>query len=100
DVDERVRATQLRHLLLDQSSAAIVLANAKREVIFANERFIALFGPTPHGEVGSLRSLHVDEQHADMMAPYYELLRKNGRVQFEFPLKDQQGHKRWFSIQG
>lgn len=100
DISDRIRAVQLRHVLLEQSSAAIVMVNPRRDILFANERFIELFGPLSPGAPSSLSALHVDAAHADQIMAQYETLRQGGRCRFEYPLKDKQGQTRWFNIQG
>ena len=100
DISDRIRAVQLRHVLLEQSSAAIVMVNPRRDILFANERFIELFGPLSPGAPSNLSALHVDAAHADQIMAQYETLRQGGRCRFEYPLKDKQGQTRWFNIQG
>lgn len=100
DISDRIRAVQLRHVLLEQSSAAIVMANWRREIIFANERFIEVFGPIAPGAPNSLHNFHVDAAHAERVMAQYQVLRQDGRCRFEYPLKDQHGQTRWFNIQG
>ena len=100
DISARVAEVQLRRALLDQSSAAIAMIDKDRRMIHANVRAQEIFA-RPGVDVGTLdmRSLHLSDERFEAMERHYQCLRSNGKIRFEFPLCDVQGHTRWFDMQ-
>jgi len=101
DVSARVAETQLRRALLDQSAAAIGLVSKERKFVYANARAKALFVLPGQDIVGyDVRSVHLSEDRYVSMEKFNQILRSEGQVRFEFPMRDAQGHARWFDMQG
>ncbi|MCK9508894.1 MAG: diguanylate cyclase [Pigmentiphaga sp.] len=99
DISERVLSNQLRHALLEQSVACIVLVNARREILYANARAVDVFGQGS-GLDTSTAFAHLNQASFDAVTQNYEALRLTGKTQFEYPMKDKTGAVRWFSIHG
>ena len=101
DISARVAETQLRRALLDQSAAAIALVSKERKFVYANARAKALFVLPDQDIVGyDARSVHLSEERYVSMEKFNQILRSEGQVRFEFPMRDAQGHARWFDMQG
>ena len=101
DITARVEQTQLRRALLEQSTAAIMLVDARRRVVFANTRMHEIFAFAGENLAGlDLARLHVSADHYQKLGAYYETLRVQHEVRFEYPLKDASGQVRWFDMQG
>ena len=101
DITQRVAASQLRRVLLDQSSAAIFLASSDRRVVYANARGQQIFGRAGESLQGvELRRGHVSDERFDAFGASYETVRENGSVRLEYPMLDAEGRQRWFDISG
>ena len=99
DISARVAQTQLHQALIDQSRAAILLVDQQRNILYANARLLEIFAQP--GEDITLRpmsSLHVDQTTFEGMQASYETLRQQGKVRFEYPMRDIQGQVRWFDM--
>lgn len=99
DISERVLANQLRHALLEQSVASIMVVNAERKILYANARAREVFGQNK-GPEPSTAFVHLNQDSFEGINQHYALLRQNGKTQFEYPMRDKTGATRWFSIHG
>ena len=101
DISQRVQQSHLRRALLDQSAAAIFLVSPERIVRHANARATEMFAPEGKSlKLMSFSQLHVDPASFDRFGLYYDMLRRQGQVRLEHPLRDAAGHTRWFDIHG
>ena len=100
DISERVAAAQLRHALLERSTAAIVVTTPQRIILQANHRAQEIFAPPATSLVGQhARILHLDEAYACAIEAHYQQLRDEGQTRLEYPLVDATGAMRWFDMQ-
>ncbi len=81
DISERVAAAQLRHALLERSTAAIVVTTPQRIILQANHRAQEIFAPPATSLVGQhARILHFDEAYACAIEAHYQQLRDEGQT--------------------
>lgn len=101
DVTARVEESQLRRALLEQSTAAIVMASPRREVRFANRRMHELFARPGESLVGvDLRRLHLSPDTYQTLGNSYDEVRTRGEVRLELPLRAANGSVHWFDMHG
>lgn len=101
DITARVEESQLRRALLEQSTAAIVMASPRREVRFANRRMHELFARPGERLVGTdLRRLHLNDANYQALEGAYERVGRQGEVRLEMPLLACDGRTHWFDMHG
>ncbi|QLF93833.1 diguanylate cyclase [Pseudomonas sp. ABC1] len=101
DITQSVTQRNMLSALFDNNAAEIFLASSDRFIRLANQRAVDRFsasGASLNGQ--NFRVIHGDDASYEAFHTIYGMLRDNGKVQVEYPLRDAQGQKRWFSIQG
>ncbi len=99
DISTRVAQTQLHQALIDQSRAAILLVDQQRHILYANARLSKIFAqPGQDITQQPMSSLHISPASFEAMQSRYEALRQQGKVRFEYPMRDAQGQVRWFDM--
>ena len=99
DISARVAQTQLHQALIDQSRAAILLVDQQRRILYANARLNKIFAqPGQDLTQQPMSSLHVSPASFEAMQARYETLRQQGKLRFEYPMRDAQGQVRWFDM--
>ena len=101
DIRRRVAAEQLRRALLDNSPAAILIANVDRRIEYANRQVAALLGYSVESLINqSFRVLHLDEANYLDFGINYDRLQESSQIEVEFPFRHQDGGVRWCTIHG
>lgn len=101
EINRRVAAEQLHRALLDNGAAAILIANAERNIEYANRQITALLGHTADSLIGhSFRAIHLDETHYLEFAGNYERFREENQIEIEYPFRHCDGSTRWCTIHG
>lgn len=101
DIDERMRQSNLRRVLLDENAAAIILASPDRQITYANLRAHIMFAPNGVSLIDrSFRDLHKSDESFEHFGRYYPMLRAQGRLDTEYELRFADGSTRWCDVQG
>lgn len=102
DLTRSMAESQLRHALLNNSAAEILLVDSNRCILMANQRAqsrFAINGQELSGQIANC--LHLDQLHfAAFDSAYNRLLATRKPISFSYPLKTAQGEQRWFVIHG
>jgi len=102
DIQQRVEQSRLIKVLFDRSGALIVMANAGREILYANERAAQVFGIETgvQAEARSFREVHTSDESFARFGSFYETLKQCGTARTEWPLRTREDKAHWFDMLG
>ena len=102
DIQQRVEQSRLIKVLFDRSGASIVMANARREILYANESAAQVFGIEAgvQAQARSFRDVHTSDESFARFGSFYETLKQYGTARTEWPLRTREDEAHWFDMLG